>query len=210
MRVALWAIFAGMMVATAVYAQNDIARPWEPSIPDNVPVTLHEALPPHVRVGNVDIVLETTRLSDLQRLHLIGVINRVGDAAASLSWSCRDVNTVSALVRICPRSGEIDGGDSIGSVTIERIGPASTLEAQQSVSFAGSVGFGATIEALVHAFGAPCYRTSGKNGLVTLDWRYSQLRHPVGVDGFETDGDLYVLFDRSGMKAVYFSRTTSD
>ncbi|WP_225198239.1 hypothetical protein [Gluconobacter oxydans] len=211
MRACLWVLFAAMMlVTTDVSAKEEAASPWEPPIPATVPVTRHEALSPRIRIGAVDIILETTRLSDLQRLHVIGAINRRGDAAASLSWSCWEVDTGSAVVRICPRSGEIDGSDFVGSVTLERVGPSLPSRTHKPVSFAGGAAFGAGLEALVQAFGPPSYRASGKDGLVIVDWRYSQLRHPKGVDGFETDGDLYVLFDRQGMKAVFFSRTTAD
>jgi len=211
MRAGFGVVFAAMMlVTTHVSAKEEAASPWEPSIPDTVPATRHEALSPRIRVGTVDIALETTRLSDLQRHHIIGAINRRGDAAASLSWSCREVDTGSAVVRICPRSGEIDGSDLVGSVTLERVGPSLPSRTHEAVSFAGGVGFGAGLEALVQTFGPPSYYAAGKDGLVVVDWRYSQLRHPKSVDGFETDGDLYVLFDRQGMKAVSFSRTTAD
>lgn len=211
MRVGFGAVFAAMMlVTTHVSAKGAEASPWEPPIPATVPVTRHEALSPRIRIGAVDIILETTLLSDLQRHHIIGAINRRGDAAASLSWSCREVDTGSAVVRICPRSGEIDGSDLVGSVTLERVGPSLPSRAHEPVSFAGGAGFGMGLEALVQSFGAPSYRASGKDGLVIVDWRYSHLRHPKGADGFETDGDLYVLFDRQGMKAVFFSRTTAD
>lgn len=211
MRIGFGTVFAAMMlVTTHVSARGEAVSPWEPPIPETVPVTRHEALPPRIRVGAVDIVLETTLLSDLQRLHVIGAINRRGDAAASLSWSCWEVDTGSAVVRICPRSGEIDGSDLVGSVTLERVGPSLPSRMHEPVSFAGGVGFGAGLEALVQTFGPPSYRASGKDGLVIVDWRYSQSRHPKGVDGFETDGDLYVVFDRQGMKAVSFSRTIAD
>lgn len=204
-------ILIGLFMTTSnAMAEENLPKPWIAPYVEKAPTTLHRAMPPRVEVGKTAIILETTRLSDLYRDDFIGAISHTGDAAESMSWSCGEANTSSGTVRICVESDEIDGGDIIGALTIERIPSPGYALPLKPISFAGRAKFGATLDALIHIFGAPSYREDGKDGSVLVDWRYSQPFPSKPGDSFETHGDLIIRFDNNMMTKLSFRRTTSD
>lgn len=207
----LFPVLPGLVLAAAsALGSPGSPKPWRPFVADNISATLHCALPRRVELGQTDIFLGTTTLRDLRRDRFIDVIGHSGDAAASLSWSCTDANIRSTTVRICPESSEIQGGDIVGSLTIERIPFSPNVRRMGAITFAGRVRFGDTFSKLVQTLGAPSYRTVERDNVVVADWRYIQPFSPAPSESLKIYDDLIVRFDQNLMTKVFLNRTTVD
>lgn len=195
---------------SAIAGPPAVSEPWIPVPLSSGLPSLHRALAPQNGIGQTSIVLETTRLSDLYRLHLIRAVSHKGDAASSISWGCWYNNTKVGSVRICPASYEIDGGDIIGSLSIERVPVPSQPITPEAITIAGLIKFGATYDEIMQTFGTETNRHTEKNGTVIIDWRYNQPLSTKQGRGFSTFGDLVVTFEHNTMTKIFFSQTTAD
>ncbi|MFW7267213.1 hypothetical protein ACMAUO_04480 [Gluconacetobacter sp. Hr-1-5] len=119
-----FALSALLFLPIVAIAGPKISGPWIPTPLHGGLPTIHHALDPHNRIGQTGITLETTRLSDLYRDHVIPTVGHEGDASASHALKSEDV-TIAGQARFGTTPGDLV--QAFGPATFRRSGHDSSV-----------------------------------------------------------------------------------
>jgi hypothetical protein len=86
---------------------------WPPDLPMSTFPTIPKEMIRSFRIGNMPIIFEETKLSDVQK-HFGGTIGNHGDAGDSLAWLCFQGQDAGKPWVFWVTSGEIEGLTSVG------------------------------------------------------------------------------------------------
>jgi hypothetical protein len=108
---------------------------WEPpkelSVPDNHGPTVDRELITSLRVGELTVVLEETKLSDVQS-HLGGTVGQRGDASGALAWLCLHGRHDGGSWALWLEAGEIHGGN-IGALQLRHVNASTQFDSRCQV-----------------------------------------------------------------------------
>ncbi len=130
-------VLVALIVAFAAWAQTTTKPPphgspliWEPlrlSFPETFPPpTLPKEMIAALRVAGVEVVLEKTALSELQK-HLGGDVGHSGDGGESLHWLCLCGKDAKGRWALWLETSEVAGG-TVDGFTLQRLDQAARVD----------------------------------------------------------------------------------
>jgi hypothetical protein len=119
------------MVCRAESQESAQKALWEPSLllkpTDEVPKgSVPKNMIERLRVSNTEIVLEETKLTDVQA-KLGGTVGHRGDAASSLQWLCYELQTDEGRSVLWLMAGEMDAG-TVGGFQWRKIAESTVVD----------------------------------------------------------------------------------
>lgn len=170
--------------------------------------TVPKELVGHLRVGNVNILLEETPIKDVQA-HLGGVIGHRGDAAEYLEWVCVHGSDEIGQWVLWIEGGEIHGG-TVGGFRWQRATPSARFDnrcavlpkTDDRITLPISVGLGTTETDLFQALGKPT-TMEGDNLLFAHE-------HDETIRGepYTSDNNVSIFLRRGVVWAMQVWKTT--
>jgi hypothetical protein len=196
-------------IAQAQTVTRDTGPPDVPGAPDSVNPTFNHALVSKLRLGNLTIVLETTKLTDLARRFPQSHIYHRGDAAGSLTWACYTIDRASGSLHVWLDSGEIEGGNSISGAVVSTADAAPRVDCPkiavdgESMGLDNGLWLGATKSSVLSRLGKPSrvYQT-------TLSY-YFDAPTADKSKNCSTDGDIDFEIQDGRVYRIWANRFTS-
>lgn len=189
---------------------HDSNPPEFPMVDQQAKPTFARPVINELRAGNLSIVFEKTKLSDLTKLFPQTRLLHRGDASEYQVWVCLEVATPAGHVRLWPSAGEMGGGDTITGVAIAAAPQAPDPDcplidvAARAVSLDGNISIGMP-NALVH-------ERLGKPSLIEgplLEYLFELPAPNATMKDCEVVGGLYVEIKQEKVVTLWASKLTS-
>jgi hypothetical protein len=199
-----------LLTIAAAFAQSDRTI-WQPptlDLPDTLPhATVAKEMITKLRVSKMQIILEETPLSDVQK-NLGGTIGASGDASESLQWLCFHGSDAKGRWALWLESDEMGGGNVDGfawqriaeKATIDRRCQAQPIEIELPIQLA--IGLP---ESEVHRIlGTP---TSERRNTLVFDHEHQET---IRNEPFTASNTVYVVLCNGVVSSVQVWKSTSN
>ncbi len=204
--------FLALFLTSVVVAQTGARVIWEPpnwNFPQDVKATVPREMLSKLRVANVAVTLEKTKLDNVEQL-LGGTTGASGDAGDAVKWLCFQGMDGGDRWILWLQSGEIDG-PSIGSFQWQRVSTDAKIDRRcralgrtATVRLALPLSLGMNEADVLKVLGTPSFRRGEK--LIYLH------EHEESINAVQYDSSNIVMVRVHGgaVTSVAVSKTTSD
>jgi hypothetical protein len=165
-----------------------------------------------IRLGELEVVFEKTRLKDIQARVGSGIIRVQGDAADSETWLCYRFHAERGMAQIDLISGEMGGGNVVtgivlreGRLETDRLCPELPPNFVPIATDIGP-GLGSRFEDFTRALGKPSEKTP-----VRTSWEFEhQVRFAGSPELWFVEQSVHARFKDGKADLVLFSENTTD